>query len=364
MEALLPDDNTSQEAIARARLQRDFLSTITSVIKKPKILNKSIKRLDNYLRNPFLDMNFQIDGISPLTKATSEQRVLNKLLQHEGIDLNFCNSDGRTSLFFAVECSLTDSLRLLIEEGALLDQKDNEGRTSLSLAAEGGRLDHVKILVESKADISLPDSKKWTPLFWAVWRQNNETVKYLLSKQDVNSGHQDVNGRTLLAIAAETGNVEIIRCLINAKAKNRRISGIERDLLIWVIFQRDIITVQLLLETDESLANHRVKGRTPLSMATELGDSGIARLLINARADVHASDEFRWPPLSGWLFETYLPSNEILLQIEHFSANYHPTNQPPLLLAAEFGRVEILQQLLDANVNVNSEDAKKWTSLS
>jgi ankyrin repeat protein len=145
------------------------------------MLKRNIKRLENYLRNPFLDINFQIDGISPLAKATSEWRVLNKLLQHEGIDLNLCNSDGRTSIFFAVECPQTDSLRLLINKGALLDQRDNEGRTSLSLAAELGNLDHVRILVESNVDINSADSKSWTPLFWVVSRQYLETVKYLLS---------------------------------------------------------------------------------------------------------------------------------------------------------------------------------------
>ncbi len=262
MESLLCDDNTSQEAISRARLHRNFLSTVTSVAKRPK-LKKNIERFESYLRNPFLDINFQIDGISPLGKATSEWRVLNELLQHEGIDVNFCNSDNRTSIFFAVECPRTDSLRLLINKGALLDQKDNEGRTSLSLAAELGHLDHVKILVESNADINSADSKGWTPLFWAVSRQHLETTKYLLSNQDVNSNHQDVNARTPLSIAAETGNAEIIRCLIDAKAKGRRIIGIERDLLLWAIFHRDIDTVQRLLEADESLANHRVKGRTP-----------------------------------------------------------------------------------------------------
>ncbi|KAJ5769467.1 hypothetical protein N7520_004026 [Penicillium odoratum] len=364
MEALLPDDDTSQEAIARARLQRDFLSAITSVIGKPKTLKRSIKRLDNYLRNPFLDINFEIDGISPLSKATSEWRVLDKLLQHEGIDLNICNPDGRTSLFSAIKCPQTDSLKLLISQGAVLDHRDNKGRTPLSLAAELGRLDHLEILVESNADINSTDSKSWTPLFWAVSRQHHETLKYLLSNQNVDIDHQDSNARTLLEIAVETRNIENIKCLIDAKAKDGQIIGIERDLLIWAIFQRDIETVQHFLKVDESLANHRVKGRTPLSMATELGDVGITRLLIDAKADVHALDEIRWPILSNWLFETYLPPDEILQQVDHFSANYQPTKQPPLLLAAEFRCVEILQLLLSVNANVNSTDAKGLTALA
>lgn len=368
MESILSDDDSSQEAVARARLQQDFLSTITSVItsakRRPKLLKRNIKKLENYLRDSLLDINFQIDGMSPLAKATSEWRVLNELLQHEGLNLNFCNSDGRTSIFFAVECRPTDSLRLLIDKGALLDWMDNEGRTSLSLAAELGHLDHVRILVESNADINLPDSKGWTPLFWAVSRQHLETAKYLLSIGDVNSGHQDVSGRTSLSIAAETGSAESIWCLIHAKEKGRRLIGIERDLLLWAVFRRDMETVQLLLEADNSLANHRVKGRTPLSVAIELGDVGMTKLLINAGADVQALDETRWPTLSKWLFETYLPPDDVLLEIEHFSVNHHPTKKSPLLLAAEFAHVDILQVLLDASANVNSVDAKSWTALA
>lgn len=140
----------------------------------------------------------------------------------------------------------------------------------MSLAAELGRLDHVKILVKSHATINLADRQSWTPLFWAVSSQHHETVEYLLSNSGVNSDHQDVNCRTPLVIAAEAGNIGSMTPLIDAKVKRKQIPGIEHDLLIWAIFQRDIETAQLLLNADGSLANHRVKDRTPLSMATEL----------------------------------------------------------------------------------------------
>jgi ankyrin repeat protein len=378
MAALSPNDDTSQEAITR--LQRVFLLTIRSVIKKPKKLKSNIRRLEIYLKNPFLDVNFEIDGVSPLAKAASESQVLKKLLQHEGTDLNFCNCNGRTGLFFATECRRTDSLRLLIRKGALLDQRDNEGRTSLSLAAELGHLDHLQILVDSNANVELADRQGWTPLFWAVSTQHDETVEYLLSNPNVNSEHQDVKGQTPLLIAAEARNFGILRSLIDAKMERRQIPIIERDLLIWAIFQRDIETAKLLLHADESLANQRVKGRTPLSMATELGDVSMTSLLIDAGADVHALDKTRWPSLSGLLFDSYLPPDNILQQIEQFPAKHHPTKQSPLLLAAKFGRVEILQELLSVNARldknkiinkllgtnaaINSEDDQRWTSLS
>ena len=117
-------------------------------------------------------------------------------------------------------------------------------------------------------------------------------------------------------------------------------------------------TVQLLLEADNSLANHRVKGRTPLSVAIELGDVGMTKLLINAGADVQALDETRWPTLSKWLFETYLLLDDVLLEIKHFSVNHHPTKKSLLLLTAEFVYVDILQVLLNASANVNSVNVK------
>lgn len=223
------------------------------------------------MRNSFLEINFQIEGISPLVKAISELKVLNVLLQHEKIDVNFRDANGRTCMFSAVECPQPISLRTLISHGAHVDQKDNDGRTPLSFAAELGQLDHVKVLVDSDAAINATDLKGWTPLFWAVSSRHDETIRYLLSLESIDNEQRDVTGRTPLIVAAEAGDVRIIRYLIDAKAKGRKIFHVERDLLIWSIFQRDIVTAQLLLEIDETLAHHRVKGRTPLSMAVEVG---------------------------------------------------------------------------------------------
>ncbi|KAF7631444.1 hypothetical protein AFLA_012301 [Aspergillus flavus NRRL3357] len=117
-----------------------------------------------------LSLPFQVGtGHQPPEMPVKPQRSIeNGIHIHKGINLNFCNSDGRTSIFFAVECRPTDSFGLLIDKAGLLDWMDNEGRTSLSLAAELGHLDHVRILVGSNADINLADSRGWTPVFWTA----------------------------------------------------------------------------------------------------------------------------------------------------------------------------------------------------
>lgn len=47
-------------------------------------------------------------------------------------------------------------------------------------------------------------------------------------------------------------------------------------------------------KADESPANHRVKGRIPLSIATKLGDVGITRLLLAARSGSVTSNPEKW----------------------------------------------------------------------
>ncbi|KAJ5225237.1 hypothetical protein N7468_006462 [Penicillium chermesinum] len=343
MNPLLCDNDAPQNANSQAELQRELFSTVTSMIRSPR-KGMRRKRLQNLLRDPVIDVNFHIDGISLLAKATSESRVLAEVLRHEGIDLNLCNPDGRTSIFFAVENRKTYSLRLLIKKGALLDERDNQGRTPLSLAAELGNVENVRILVESNADINLADSKGWTPLFWAASRQHLEAVDYLLSTQGVNSDHQDIDGRTPLAIASETGDAKIIRCLLDAQSKGRLIFGVERDLLLWAIFHRDIPTAQLLLKVGHGLVNYRIESRTPLSQTKELGHIDMTEILIDAGADMHAL-------------------NEIMLRIELFFAENSPTMQPPLS-EAESPSAKILQGLLDAEINVNSLGIEKWSALA
>ncbi|KAJ5620713.1 hypothetical protein N7510_004697 [Penicillium lagena] len=364
MASLSSDDNLDQEAIAR--LQRDFLSAITSVVRKPRILKKNIRRLETYLSNPFLDINFQVDGISPLAMATSEWRVLERLLQPEKVDLNFRICDGRTSIFFAIKTPRTDSLKLLLNKGVAIDLRDNRGRTPLSVAAELGRLEHVKLLIQSNANINLADGNAWAPIAWAISTQHNEVVSYLLSQSDIDLRTQDVDGRTLLAIAAQTENIESLRLLIRVNIAASPTDRIECNPLIWAILQTDIITICLLLRADWSLVHRKVKGRTPLSIATEIGNAEMTRVLIESGSNVNAVDESAWPCLREYSFDSYMPPNNFLQEVDCFviGAKSSARARQPLLLAIEFKRWEVLEILLEAKADINSRDARGWTALT
>jgi ankyrin repeat protein len=58
----------------------------------------------------------------------------------------------------------------------------------------------------------------WTALHWAVWRQNVELVRLLLSQKGVSLNDVDGDGQTALNIAKERGDATILALLLRAAA--------------------------------------------------------------------------------------------------------------------------------------------------
>ncbi|CAG7939810.1 unnamed protein product [Penicillium salamii] len=365
METTPSDNDISRETMLR--IQQDFLSAIISVTRKRKMkVIGNIRRLKKYLENQYLDFNFQIDGVSPLAQATVKFGVLEKLLQVERVDLNFRTCDGRTSLYSAIMLPQTDSMNLLMSKGAELEPKDNHGRTPLSLAAELGRIDHLKLLVESNVDINSTDERGWSPLFWAISSKQNHVVEYLLSRRGIAVGEKDVDGRTPFVIAAQAENAESLRLLTNVAATTKEYFNIEGSPLAWAILQKDITTVRICLQADCRLGIRQVSGRTPLSIATEVGSSDIARLLIETGANPNAADETTWPILKHLSFEGYMPSNSFLRYVDCSISNASPnsTGEKPLPLATETENIGVMKLLLEAGADVNTCDTAGLTALT
>ncbi|KAF9888944.1 hypothetical protein FE257_008113 [Aspergillus nanangensis] len=358
----MSDDPSSQRAILR--LQRDFLSLVFSTVKQTKNRKRNTRRLHTFLDNPYVDLNFEIDGVSPLSLATKESKILDILLRRKDVDVNFCLSEGRTCLFAAVQANRLESLELLIQNGALVNHKDNEGRNPLALAAELGHYDLVEILVEANADIGSTDEQMYTPITRAILGQRNEILEYLLSQSIEFPTNHDRYGRTPLIIAAGAGNIQGMQLLIKTKTSSDLFNESERSLLVWAIIRRDLDTVQLLLEADPSLVNQRVKGRTPLSVAAETGEVGIMRQLIDAGADPNAADEKTWPPLSALRFENHIPDQSTLLAIENYASSHIGTCQTPLHLTARLGHQKGLELLLKLVADVNLKDNQGRTALA
>uniref|UniRef100_A0A2N9HY79 Reverse transcriptase Ty1/copia-type domain-containing protein n=1 Tax=Fagus sylvatica TaxID=28930 RepID=A0A2N9HY79_FAGSY len=141
-------------------------------------------------------------------------------LLENGANPNAATNQGFTSLHYAAYKScmvagIEELLRLLISKGAKVDAISNCG-TPLHNAAAFGKKDSVRILLENGANPNETSRDHASPLVVAIHVRSYECT-YLLIKADANPSISSC-GVTPLGSAASEGLIDIIRCLLCAKA--------------------------------------------------------------------------------------------------------------------------------------------------
>jgi WD40 repeat protein/ankyrin repeat protein len=135
--------------------------------------------------------------------AQSGNIAVVQLLLSKGAKVNLADATGYTPLMGAAYAGHKEMVSLLLEHGAnpdatLIDK--NDGRGCLVFAISEGHLDIVRILLDHGANGNVSGGyDKWSPLTYAVMREDKEMVKLLLSKgADVKVSSSA--GKTLLEV--------------------------------------------------------------------------------------------------------------------------------------------------------------------
>ena len=207
----------------------------------------------------------------------------------------------------------------------------------LLVAAEMGYTKRVQQILESfqNPDCVSPDEAKESAVFKACKRGHLEALELLL-RAGADLTHPASDGKTPLLIAAEHGQLALVRRLVEAGA-----------------------------HTD--LDKETQRGHTPLIMAILNGHLAITRYLIEARADKEKAFKDNDPPLL--LAVDGAPAGgrqEAIRCLLDAGANMERMNSRgmfPLLMAAHEGQVDIVCQLLEAEANVNQTGSDGLTAL-
>ena len=268
--------------------------------KRGEKLPKYEAQIREFLDDETFDLNYHIDGDSPLSKAATSRKnddnILTDLLGSHRIDVDLRDNKGRTALSHAAGFQSASRVETLLENGASPDSQDSSDRSPLSWASTSRRSlgDFKKVakqLMKKGADINSENKKKATPLTLATISGLEEVVRDLLALGGVDVNHQDLEGRSPLSYAAQHCHLEIARYLITSGADINLSDKQGFTPLIWAAMGRPENIVHEFLSNNtvhEFLSNSTLNmdhqdhtGRTALSYFAELGYFDIVDELLS-----------------------------------------------------------------------------------
>jgi len=242
-------------------------------------------------------------GDHPLHSAArgGSAEFTNALLQARAV-VDARNDDGCTPLHLAMDVAdpkrSTAVAELLLKSRADANARDNRGRASLrALAGRAleGRVNLLRALLDAGAERDVADGEGRTALHLAAQSGNEELARLLLEQpHGANASVPDKDSHTPMHIAASGGHVALVQLLLagrsNPLAENSRTRGKLTPLHVAVFHGHAASAAALLgegVEHGESIladarraAEHGDQlGRTPLHIAAEAGHGVLCELL-------------------------------------------------------------------------------------
>jgi ankyrin repeat protein len=187
------------------------------------------------------------------------------LLVAEGGDVNAENTEGSAALGYAINSRNQQGAVALIEAGANPDGQDKRGRPYLVAAADKDQVSVVEALIHHGVDIDTAGSEA---LAMAVGSGHVPISARLLAAGVNPSVATARSGTSVLRDAAEEGNVELVRLLLESGADPLGLKQLNRPLQGAATRGRQSV-VELLLEfgapaTPEALLSAMRSNRTTL----------------------------------------------------------------------------------------------------
>jgi len=203
----------------------------------------------------------------PLHQAASkgDMATVKTLLEH-GAKVDQTDNLGRTPLYFAAQRGAKEVVQLLLAKGADPTHRSllSPGNTPMHMAAQNGHDGILEMFLAANITPDLFNRNRQTPLMLAAWARLPETVGLLLSRK-ANPMLQDVNGWTVL----------------HADWRPKPNGPDYED------------TMEMLISDNApvNVAARNPAGYTPLMSACQVGSVKVAKMLLDAGAEVNLQDD-------------------------------------------------------------------------
>lgn len=147
----------------------------------------------------------------PLHIAVDANRLnVVSLLLDRGANLKATDMYGKTPLDLAIQKGYEDIVEVLKRKQLDLDKK-------LLISAEKGDLEKVRDSIRQGANVNVQSRQGWTPLFWAI-QKNNFNIVELLLDNSADIKVKDNEGWTPLNWAVQLGSLDVVKHLVGRGA--------------------------------------------------------------------------------------------------------------------------------------------------
>ena len=259
------------------------------------------------------------------------------------VDVNARDGRGRTPLHAAAELGDSTLAAFFIALGAEVDAADDDGRTPLGIATENLDSEVAAVLVNGGANIHriLPNG---VPVTSYALDAKGDFLKAILTPASVQSA--DEQGKTILHLASDAGNIESIRIILAMEAPVNKKDYSGKTALDLALSHKDaseyMEAAELIIlaggtSTDSVYAyfapavrniNYNIRfadGLAPLHYAAQDGNMALVTHLLNKNADINVKNA---------------------------------SGTTPLHEAARGGHINVMKKIIAKGANINIQDAK------
>ncbi|KAK0622407.1 ankyrin repeat-containing domain protein [Immersiella caudata] len=360
------------ETVAKALLSRHVANIdspageIASSPLHQAIVVDSSKMVSFLLENGAKATEADDQGELPIHVAARLQRgqIMELLCSHSSAGLDVLKAKNKAG-YTAVDLALQNPSKaldvLLRREAKLVDRVEP---STLDLKCREGNVDAVKLLLEHGASVDVMDSEEYQPLHSAVWKNQEEVVKVLITSGKCNLEAKCNGGYTPFALSLVHQFIPLTRHLQKAGAQLDTVQGFEN----WQVSHQAarfgrVAAINYLIEIKLDLHAKTSKGLQPLHLAAYGGHIEVAKILIGEGCPINNEDDDKKTSLSRAIDGQHVDMVKLLLE---FGAqlDHNPEGAFSVLHdAAKYDSSEIVGILLDAGANVHHQAPNDETPL-
>jgi ankyrin repeat protein len=281
-----------------------------------------------------------------------------------GADVNVSNSSQLTPLHLAVDRGNIKLVTLLLKAGANTDAKDLDEKTAFDFALEDEKVECVRDIMAKMLghgmDVNtiLDKDKKENALHIAA-RFGIEKIVSYLSAKEINFMQANIDGQYPLIIAVKEGHAACVDILLKKLEidVNEILNNDGGTLLHTVATSGDTETFKALLNGGANPFLENDNGETPAGLAVARRNIDMMKAILDTVTDVNQSVDTK---LSALLKQAIVSRNAQMVELvldRGADPNLSFADNPkPLLVAAAYGAVSIVSQLLARGAEIDARN--------